>query len=183
MYTTFRFAHSPNPRRTCSSLWGLLPAAVHCSSEETQAQGAPAYGFSSFILWSFPIFIKPCLVQRAPTSRPSILSPQEEISRREVRKNPIFQRSPGSNHCVRRAEVTFKCLLIFLPTICNIIKSFPNHTRYLTNTKIKKGRTKVTLPEVVCSEGEKCSLMSPLKRKNYVWKRNNHCSHLLTLFV
>lgn len=46
MYTNFRFTHSPNPRRTCSSLWGLLPAAIHCSSEETQAQGAPAYGFS-----------------------------------------------------------------------------------------------------------------------------------------
>ena len=98
-----------------------------------------------------------------------------------MRKNPTFQPSPGSNHCIRKKSQGNVQMPFFLPTICSIIKSFPNHTQYLSNTKTKKGWRKVTLPEVIASEGEAGSLMFPLKRKNYFGKKNNHCSNLLAL--
>lgn len=99
-----------------------------------------------------------------------------------MRKNPTFQPPLGSNHFIRKkSQGNFQMPFFFLPTICSTIKSFPNHTQYLSNTKTKKGWRKVTLPEVIASEGEACSLMFPLKRKNYFWKKNNHCSHLLAL--
>lgn len=94
---------------------------------------------------------KPCLGQSDHIHRPPTF-----ISAGEPSKNPLRGRTPCfSPHqvrcCTTRAAATSKCL-IFSPTICNIIKSFPNHTHHLANTKIQKGQTKWTLPEVISSE-------------------------------
>ena len=127
------------------------------------------------------LFLKPCLGQRAHTCRPSILFLQEEISRSE--EEPHISTITRFESLYQK-EVPRECsdaFFFFSPTICSIIKSLPNHTQYLSNTKTKKGWRKVTLPEVIASEGEACSLMFPLKRKNYFGKKNNHCSHLLAL--
>lgn len=92
------------------------------------------------------------------------------------RQKPRPQARPAPQPRSRTAAVTPRCLT-FSRTICNIIKSFPNHTRHLSNSKIRPN--KHTLSEVIFSDRKQCSLMSHFKRKNDFRKRNNYCNHLL----
>lgn len=102
---------------------------------------------------------------------------------RELRKNPTKEEPhhvsalTKCESCIRRGAAISK-YLICSQTTCNIIKSFPNHTHHLANTKIKK-----TEQNELCQkwflQREKCALMSPFKRNNDFCKRNNYCNHLL----
>lgn len=89
---------------------------------------------------------------------------------RELRKNPAKEEPPRvsaltmCHRCIRRGAAISRCH-ICSQTICNIIKSFPNHTHHLANTKINK-----TEQNELCQkwflQREKCALMSPFKRNN-----------------
>lgn len=162
-------------------LTGPPPLAACCRSEVRHRPRELKLLVSKSRFYKVTLFLKPYLGQRAHTCRPSILFLQEEIFRSEEEPHVLTTTRFQSLHQKEEPRKLSNAFFFFLPTICSTIKSFPNHTQYLSNTKTKKGWRKVTLPEVIASEGEACSLMFPLKTKNYFWKKNNHCSHLLPL--
>lgn len=108
---------------------------------------------------------------QAHTSRPPVFTSALRILYGRAKEEPMFQLSPVP---VTASAVISKRLRIFHKLSAML------SSRFLITFniyEIKKSQTLLILPE------EKCSLMSPLKRKNYFCKRNNSCSHLLSLFV
>lgn len=67
--------------------------------------------------------------------------PHSQASRfylcRELRTHRAVFQPHQVDCCIRRGAVISKCL-ICSQTLCNIIKSFPNHTHHLANSKINK---------------------------------------------
>lgn len=145
MYTNVRFARSPEAKVTGQvpgdlSFLAGPPAWPPCTV--APRRGRPrALSFwvskksqQPGFLWKLPYFSNPVWVKVAtfPGSRFYLW--------RELRKNPAKEEPPrvsALTSCIRRGAAISRCL-ICSQTICNIIKSFPNHTHHLANTKINK---------------------------------------------
>lgn len=187
-------AFSQNPLPGPRALWLYGEAGPECSASgfSTRSQQSGCWWElpdASNPVWAqIPTFtgLPPLSLQQRQGRTPTQQEPPLSKNPSPLRKNPHSEEEPHvsaltrGDLCTTRAAAISKCL-IWSQTICNRIKSFPNHSplsKYKNPerpNKMKSARSDFFR--------EKCSLMSPFKRDNYFCRRNNHCNHLLTLLV